>query len=855
MTPEEWSAAKEILGEALERPTAERPAYLDRACGGDPELKRRIEALIESEQKAWSLMEAPAAAASSLSAGRRPMFSGERIGVYEVLEEIGHGGMGVVYLARRADEQFEKRVAIKLARVGISGDEMDRRFRAERQIVAGLDHPNIARLFDGGATPDGQPYLVMEYVEGAPLLEWCRARNLSTRARLEIFLDVCAAVQYAHQHLIVHRDLKPANILVTEEGTVKLLDFGIAKLIAPELGGDSADQTGTLFRLLTPDYASPEQVRGEPVTTASDVYGLGVVLYELLTGRRPYSVGDSSAADLVRIVCETEPLRPSAAAARGGGDRPEEPRRLARELSGDLDTIVLKAMRKEPGRRYASAGELASDVRRYLEGLPVSARRDSFRYRAGKFARRHRLEVGAAAVVLAALVAGLLWNLREARRARAAEARAERRFSEVRKVANSYLFELHDAIKSLPGSTPARALLVRRALEYLDGLAREKGTDASLRRELAEAYQKVGDVQAGMTEAGNLGQTAGALQSYRKAVAIREALAAEAPGIAELRGELATAYSAMGRLQSTMADFSGASTNFRKALALREELLAASPGDANLRKAVAGSYYDVGNSFIDRGDYATALEFHRKDLAIYEELLGQEPGDERRQSNVSLASKNVGALLEKLGDLPAAAGQYQRAVLLDQRRSEANPLDAKARLDLSYSYGSLGGCLGASGDLAGAVETYARALAIRRDLAAADPKNQRFQNAVVTALNRIGYFKAKAGDASGARESYREAVAILEALSRADPSNERMRQILAEVLGAEADAEQAMAAGPGTAAAARPGHWQQARLLYGKSLEIWLDLRKRGVLRADVAGEPDRISGLIARCDDALKSH
>jgi non-specific serine/threonine protein kinase/serine/threonine-protein kinase len=853
VTPEEWSAIKGILSEALELPEAERPSYLDRACGGDRELEHRVVSLIEADQQAWSLVEQPAVAASSLATTMRDMPSGERIGAYEILEEIGHGGMGVVYLARRADEQFEKKVAIKLSRAGFSGDSFDIRFRTERQIVASLDHPNIARLLDGGATPDGRPYLVMEYVEGEPLLEFCRNRELATRERLEIFLDVCAAVQYAHQHLIVHRDLKPANILVTREGTVKLLDFGIAKLIAPELAGAPDDQTGTLFRLLTPDYASPEQVRGEPVTTASDVYALGVVLYELLAGQRPYRVAESSPADMVRIVCETEPQKPSSAVVRGETSGPEETRKLRKVLSGDLDTIVLKALRKEPSRRYASVSELALDIRRHLQGHPVSARRDSVGYRAGKFARRHRTGVAAAAIVLISLMAGLFWNLREARRARSAEARAERRFAEVRKVANSYLFELHDAIKSLPGSTPARALLVRRALEYLDGLAREKGTEVALRRELAEAYQRVGDVQAGMTEAGNLGQTAGALRSHRKALAIREALAAEAPGNAELRQELATTYSTTGRLLASTGDVSGSLTNYRKALRLREELLAASPADAKLRKEVAGSYWDLGEYSIDRADFATALGFHRKAMAIYEDQLSHEPGNGQRQSNVALASKKVGAILEKLGDLPAAAELYRKAVLLDRQRSEANPLDAKARLDLSYSYGSLGGCLGASGDFAGALKNLGLALGIRRDLATADPKNQRFREAVASAHSRIGYFQARASDAAGARESFGQAVAIREALSAADPSNERLREALAEVVGAEAEAEEKLAAAPKTTSAARAGHWRQARSLYRKSLDLWLDLRKRGVLRPANAGEPDRIAQQITRCDQALE--
>ncbi len=408
MRPEQWSAIKEILSEALERPKAERPSYLDRVCGDNVDLRRRVESLIEADGRSWSLMDAPAAAASSLAATLRPPASGERIGVYEILEEIGHGGMGSVYLARRADEQFEQRVAIKLSRLSLADDPMQRRFRAERQIVAALDHPNSARLLDGGATSDGRPYFVMEYVAGRPLPDWCEERALTIRQRVQIFLDVCGAVQYAHQRLVVHRDIKPANILVTAEGMAKLLDFGIAKLTVPELFGAAVEETKTLFQLLTPDYASPEQVRGEPVTPASDVYALGVVLYELLTGRRPYKVSTTSPAEMVRVVCETEAPRPSTVA----------PRSLAKELSGDLDTIVSKALRKEPERRYATAGELAEDLRRFLDGLPVQARPDTAGYRLRKFVKRNRAGVIAASVASLSLVAGgiALWLSFDARR-------------------------------------------------------------------------------------------------------------------------------------------------------------------------------------------------------------------------------------------------------------------------------------------------------------------------------------------------------------------------------------------------------------------------------------------------------
>jgi serine/threonine protein kinase/TolB-like protein/Tfp pilus assembly protein PilF len=405
---EDWSAIKEILIQALDRPPADRPSYLDQACGGDAYLRRRVESLIEADESAWNLMDAPAAAASSLTAPLRPPASGERIGVYEILEEIGHGGMGSVYLARRADEQFEQRVAIKLSRLSLADDPMQRRFRAERQIVAGLDHPNIARLLDGGATSDGRPYFVMEYVAGRPLPDWCEEKELTTRERIQIFLDVCGAVQYAHQRLVVHRDIKPANILVTAEGTVKLLDFGIAKLTVPELFGAAVEQTTTLFQLLTPEYASPEQVRGEPITPACDVYALGVVLYELLTGQRPYRASMSSPAEMVRVICETEAPLPSGIASSVRG----------KELSGDVDNIVAKALRKEPGRRYATAGELADDLRRYLDGRPVQARPDTAGYRLRKFVQRNRSGVASASVAALSLIAGglALWLSVSARR-------------------------------------------------------------------------------------------------------------------------------------------------------------------------------------------------------------------------------------------------------------------------------------------------------------------------------------------------------------------------------------------------------------------------------------------------------
>lgn len=447
MTPERWTQIKALLAAVLERPREERVGFLDQACHGDLTLRAEVESLLTHEQPEDELdsrvLSRGLRLENLISSGLaehvdQAFIQGHhgRIGPYKIVREIAFGGMGAVYLAERADDQYRRQVALKLIRRDMDTEFVLRRFRNERQILAALDHPNIARLFDGGTTTDGLPYLVMEYVDGLPISAYCDEQALNTKQRLQLFEKVCDAVQYAHTHQVIHRDIKPSNILVTKECVPKLLDFGIAKVLAPDMAAQTLEPTLTGLHLLTPAYASPEQVKGEPISAASDVYSLGVLLYELLTGHKPYRV--KSQLDLPRAVLEEEPTRPSTAislteevrSSDGAASisvtpdsvskaRETSPDKLRRRLRGDLDNILMMALRKDPERRYASVAEFAGDIRRHLEDRPVTARKDSLAYRANKFMRRRRIGIAPLIVLLLIFtVAGLFsyrWITRQAK--------------------------------------------------------------------------------------------------------------------------------------------------------------------------------------------------------------------------------------------------------------------------------------------------------------------------------------------------------------------------------------------------------------------------------------------------------
>lgn len=446
MKPERWRQIEELFLAASELPAGQRSSFMDEACNGDSDLRDAVNSMLAADELDEQFIEAPA---MELAAGLIESYKFEpdevhQIGPYQLMKLLGEGGMGAVYLASRSDDHYQKQVAIKLVKRGLDNEDMRRRFRHERQILANLDHPNIAHLIDGGTTNDGRPFLVMDYVAGVPITRYCDEHRLSVEERLNLFQLVCAAVGYAHRNLVIHRDIKPSNIIVSEDATPKLLDFGIAKLLSADTV-DPADETSTatVARIMTPQFASPEQVRGSRITTVTDIYSLGVILYYLLTGRQPYRFKELTASEIERVICESEVVRPSYAIQRGEENdsdqssgtgltieavcdaRRERPESLRRKLKGDLDNIVLMALRKEPERRYSSVEKMADDIRRHLTGMPVLATNDSFGYRAQKFVRRNRIPVAAVGIVLLSLVIGLVATVWQSRAVRREKQKAE----------------------------------------------------------------------------------------------------------------------------------------------------------------------------------------------------------------------------------------------------------------------------------------------------------------------------------------------------------------------------------------------------------------------------------------------
>jgi len=630
---------------ALDLPEAERAAYLD-AQAPDAELRAEVAALLRLHAAAEvfideAQVEVVMPLLAEVTPRLTPVQAGDRIGPYQLTERLGEGGMGLVYRAKRVDGQFEQHVAIKFMQRGLASETAIRRFQHEQQVLARLNHPNIARLYDGGVTPAGVPFLVMEYVQGETIDSYCDGHQLRLDQRLTLFLQVADAVQYAHRNLIVHRDLKPGNILVTPDGTPKLLDFGIAKLLNDEGAPHLAPLTRTGFRVMTPEYASPEQIRGDAITTTSDVYQLGVLLYELLTGRRPYRIDSRIRREIEQVVLNATPTRPSTALVKVADAetstaitqaRRLRPDQLRRRLAGDLDMIVLMALRKEPERRYASVDALAEDLQRHLDGLPVQARPDTFGYRAHRFVRRHRTAI-AAAFVLVVFVIGYAATVT----VQSAQIAAERDQADAVTEFLIHLFEGTDPTLT-NGDTLTALALLQTGTERLDQLAAQPATRARLDEALARIYMHMGRfgdadslIQAALAyHRANgsadavlarslqyaadvhtwLGRYDSARVDYERSLTLRQALSPDDPDVLATRQGLSTAIMRLG--------------DYPEALALRQELdvlLTTSYGPDHF--ATARNQGELASVHEYLGNYATADSLHTQSLAVLRDSLGE----------------------------------------------------------------------------------------------------------------------------------------------------------------------------------------------------------------------------------------
>jgi serine/threonine-protein kinase len=731
-----------LLAEAVRRESADRrEAMLAGIELAEPGLRLEIEAILAEPAapgrgaSGLTLTSAPGEALAPTLAGGLPALEGRRLGAYRVIRELGRGGIGVVYLAVRDDAEFRKDVAIKVLQRGHESEDVVRRFRKERQILAALDHPYIAKLHDGGSTEEGAPYLVMEYVEGQAIDRYCDAGGLGVAARLDLFRKACEAVHFAHQNLVVHRDLKPANILVTADGNPKLLDFGIAKLLKPDVFATGFDPTQMDTRPMTPDYASPEQVRGEAITTASDVYSLGVILYELLAGRRPYRVRGRSFPEMVRIVCEETPARaslavrqaeprapagpgppaPAEAVARARGTTPE---RLARQLRGDLDNIVGVAMRKEPARRYPSVEQLSEDVRRHLRGLPVAARADTVLYRSSKFVRRHRAGVALFVLLVVSLVAFASAMAVQSARLERQRNRAEQEAAKAGAI-NDYMQKTLGAANPSEGQgkdVTVLSALRSAALTVDSAFPAQPELAAAVRNTIGATYMRLGRYD----EAEPL---------------LRASLESRRSRQGNAHPDVSESLTNLGGLRLYQGDYRGAEGYFREALDLRRRHL-------GRHAAVAASANDLGLALTYLGRYDEAEPLHRESLALRRELLGPE------NRAVAESLNNLAFLLHDRGDHAAAEAMYREVVALDRR------LLGDAHPDLAIDLDNFASLLDDKGDAAGAEPLFREALAIRRQaLGSAHPD-------VAKSLNNLASLLERRGDLGASEALFREAVAL-----------------------------------------------------------------------------------------------
>jgi tetratricopeptide (TPR) repeat protein len=616
MNADRWVQVRALLQRALEIPIEQRSQFVEQQAA-DLALAAEVYRLLAFEREADGIF-----SVESWKLAGTDLGTGTTLGSYRILEELGRGGMGAVYLAERADGVYQQQVAVKILQEGIFTPALAERFGQERQLLARLQHPGIARLLDGGVTSSGRPYLVLEYVAGEPIDVFCEVNGLDVRARLQLFLRVAQAVQSAHQQLVLHLDLKPANILVTAEGDPRLLDFGIARLLTE--AGDGASQTEATLRLLTPRYASPEQASGAPLGVASDVFSLATLLYRMLTGKLPYPIEDASPFEAARIIRESAPALPSRLA----------PSNIASELRGDIDTILLYALRKEPERRYPTVAAFADDIQRHLDSNPVHAHVDTFSYRATKFVRRNRVAVAAgvlAATVLIVSGVAVAHSAVVARRERANADKeriaAERRLNDVRSLAHSYIYELMPALQNIPGTLAVRDKMATTAIGYLQAMSKERGNDPTLDAEIASGYYYIGKTQ-GNPFTPNLGKWSQAMTAFEGALTIEKRAAARDPKDLGAPGRIVVLLTSMANVREAQGDIPAAMDLLQQAWT-EAQLVIAGPWTPRLGQIANSAYYrsmDYSHDGVwSMADPEAALNWINQSDLIVQRLLDGKP--------------------------------------------------------------------------------------------------------------------------------------------------------------------------------------------------------------------------------------
>lgn len=756
-----WQKIKEVFNQTLDLSEAERNDLLSNC---DETIRSEVLELLKSHSEAQNFISQPAVIEFGLS---EDQFIGKKIGEYQIIKEIGAGGMGKVYLAER--EGFEQKFALKIIKRGMDTEAVLRRFVRERQILSRLEHSNIARLLNVGSTTDGLPFFVMEFIEGEPITKFCESQQLSINERLEVFQKVCSAVSYAHQNLIVHRDIKPSNILVTSDGNPKLLDFGIAKL----LNSEDIEATATQARILTPEYASPEQINNLPITTATDVYSLGVVLYEILSGQRPASSSSnrwSGGRKTAKNNDDTQIVT-----------NPQSKIRSPKSLNGDVYNIVQKSIREEPERRYQSVQEFSEDIRRYLSGLPVAATADSTFYRFSKFIGRHKQGVIVSTLVglLILAISGIaIWQGIIANRERE---KSEKRFEQVRKLANIVLFEYHDGIAQLPGATAMREKMVKDSLEFLDNLSAETIDNLELQRDMVKAYRKVGDIQ-GAFDTGNVGKTNDSVASYEKALTIQQKIVERNPENIEDRISLANLSIDIGILTSTIGDLQRSENNFQKSLSLFTDLQNEAANNVKVQSGLARTYWSIASLQTSQNNLNGSLENYAKAVEIYQKLSIVEPNNPRHSRNIALTNKNIGSVLQLLGENEKALQHFQTSLKIDLENAKKNQNDVSAQLDLSFTYGTIASALRIMKDFAGAIENHQKALEIREKIFAADSKNVFAENALASGYQEFGRTYLIYQKYSEAEKYFTKSQTIYQKMAEFDAGNNTKRLKIAENL-------------------------------------------------------------------------